>query len=341
MSAPERFRGTPSIAPRKTVGVVAALGRKIPGKNYPVDKDRFWLVNPVADAKGMAGIRHPHPDFAAFNTAAPRALTREQAEWAEKRGVPPDEMLARVVRNHNDQRTVLLGTIVHASEDDAFWNDFRAQKIRGHENPAGGPSCQGNEEWAQRWMPAQNAYTKIPCPGARCEFRASVTDQRTNKPARPLCVPKAALMFQLRMADYPSALCRMDTGAFEGSGNIKGFFDKIREQAEALGVTAYSLFGLPIRVHLTRRTKQGGSEWYVPDVQPDFNPGTTLQDWLLSQIEKRELLASADLLQIGTAPTARESLDDSDTAAASTAGNIGADEPPAGVGVPAGQWGRK
>lgn len=335
----ERFRGTPSVAPRKTVGVVAALGRKLPGKNFPVDKDRFWLVNPVADAKGLAGIRHPHPDFATFNTAAPRALTREQAEWAEKRGVGADEMLARIVRKHNDERTVLLGTIVHATRDEAFYDDFRAQKLKGHENPSGGPACQGNEVWANRWMPAQGAYLKIPCPGKECPYRVGGVDQRGNKTRAP-CGPKAALVFQLRMVDYPSALCRMDTGAFEGDGNIKGFFDKIDEQAKALGVEHYSLFSLPIRVHLTRRTKQGGSEWYVPDVQADFPPGTTLQDWLLLQMEKRRELAGPDTLQIGMAPTALDSLDDTDVAAAATAGNIGADEPPAGVGVPANQWGR-
>lgn len=334
----ERFRGTPSITARKTVGVVAALGRKLPGKNYPVDKDRFWLVNPVADAKGKDGVRHPHPDFAAFNTTAPRVLTREQAEWAEKRGIPQEEAIARIARLHNDQRTVLLGTIVHATREEAFWDDFRAQKLRGHENPNGGPSCQGNEVWANRWIPQQGAYLKIPCPGKLCEFRTGANDPRTGKPMRPACGPKSALIFQLRMADYPSALCRMDTGAFEGNGNLKGFFDKIDEQAAALGVDRYSLYSLPIRVHLTRRTKQGGSEWYVPDVQADFPPGTTLQDWLLLQMERRRELAGPDTLQIGMAPTARDSLDDTETAAASAAGNIG--EPPPGVGVPAGQWGR-
>lgn len=337
MSAPERFRGTPSITPRKTVGVVAALGRKLKPNGFPVDKDRFWLVNPVADAKGAAGVRRPHPDFAAFNTAAPSALTREQMEWADKRNVPHDEALGRIVRAHNDQRTVLLGTIVHATRDEAFYDDFRAQKLKGHENPNGGPSCQGNEVWAQRWMPAQGAYLKIPCPGKECPYRVGGTDQRGNK-TRPPCGPKSALVFQLRMVDYPSALCRMDTGAFEGNGNIKGFFDKIEEQAAALGVTNYSLFSLPIRVHLTRRTKQGGSEWYVPDVQPDFAPGTTLQDWLLLQMEKRRELAGPDTLQIGMAPTAVESLDGEDMAVVERAGSIG--EPPPGVGVPASQWGR-
>ena len=290
MPPTERPRGTPSIAPREPIGAAVAQGRKKPGQPNPVDTDRFFIVQPKAEGQGIEAVRKPHPAFATFNALPKDGASREEVEA------------------HNALRTVIKCILVHAAPDDSFWTNMKAQKIQGHVNPKGAPSCEGNDVTARRWFPnpdGSGEYREIPCPGVKCQYRSTAR-------GRPACLPFGMIVFQLRFQNSPGIVAKYTTNGNEATGAIQGFFNHLKEQASSLGVTNPSVYGLPFLMTLSKRTKAAapgerfGSRWYVPSFTPDLPDGMTLQEFFIRQRDRATVLSQPRLL----APTATEVLDD-------------------------------
>lgn len=288
----DRPRGTPSIKPRESIPVAVATGRK-PDTGFGIlDKDRFFLVNARADGKGKDARRALHPAFASFNA------------------LPPDQSKEGVER-HNATRRVLRGYIVHAREEDAYWSNYRAQLLQGHQCPSGAPSCEGNGEVARRWMRDREEYVSIACPGAKCEFQQPAIGNNGKK-QRPACTPYGILVFQLRFSNAPCLTAKYESRGFESVGAMEGLFKSVREQAAVLGVESPNLYGLPFTMDWSARSSaQAGTKWYALSMSLDLPPGMTLAGFLLtSATQRREL--SADRLVAVDVPAARDVMDDQD-----------------------------
>lgn len=280
----ERPRGTPTITARQPLAVAVATGRKS-DRGFPVDTHRFFLVNARADGKGAAAVRKPHPSYPRFNATVPSGSDTQES--------------------HDAARAQLRGVLVHATEREAFWTNFRAQTLPGHEHPKMAPSCEGDGTRARRWMGKD--YADIECPGMRCQFQQPT--QRNGRPARPACTPYACLVFQLRFENMPCLPAKYETRGFEACGNLKGFFEDIARQAAALFVPNPSLYGFPFVLDLSRRSDGGKqTKWYVVSMSPDFPAGMTLQQFLLRQADERNQLVSRQPLLLN-APTVTEVID--------------------------------
>lgn len=275
--------GIPRDRPaREPIGCALSIGRKGPSGN-PIDKHRFFIVRPVADARGQMGKRDPHPAYNEFNKLGPDAGKRDSERTFEGRA-------------HDELRATVRGILVHGDKHECWTENLQADKLEGHNHPRGGPSCVGNGCRAERWMPAAQAYADIPCPGRKCPFMQP--DQKGKK----ACHPHVKLIFQLRMKST-SLLCKFTSNGWESSDSVKGFFDFIEQQARFLGVDHVSTYGLPFALTLASRTGDG-SRYTVAHMSPDFPDGRTLQEFLFAQSESRkQLAAEVGLLQIGMAAT--------------------------------------
>lgn len=288
----ERPRGTPSIRPRQSIPVAVATGRK-PDTGFGIlDKDRFFLVNFRADGKGKDARRALHPAYAKFNAL-------------------PESNDKTVVEKHNAARRILRGYIVHADEASAYWSNYRAQVLQGHQCPSGAPSCEGNGKTARRWMRDVNDYATIPCPGDKCEHQRP-TVGNNGRPQRAACTPYGCIVFQLRFDNAPCLLAKYESRGFETVGALEGFFQSVRDQAATLGVENPNLYGLPFVMDWSPRSNaQAQTKWYALSISPDLPPGMTLADFLLASASQRRELAKDRLESVGV-PTVVDAMDDTE-----------------------------
>ena len=329
IGGPDRPRGTPGIATREPLAVAIATGRKKDQGFGVVDRHRFFIVNAKADGKGKDARRALHPMFARFNALTPARLSD---------GSPGDQS------KHDAERATIRGIIVHATEEEAFWTNYQAQTLPGHQHPTMAPSCQGNGDRARRWMLERRGpdgatipagYADIPCPGELCEF--SQPGMKNGKPTRSPCGPYACLVFQLRFENMPCLSAKYESRGKESNGAIKGFFVDLKRQASMLGVENPNLYGIPFVLEWTPRSNgEAQTKWHVASLSTDFPPGMTLQQFFLLQIEERGRLVSKAPLLLGSAPTVIDVMSETEDYGG---GNLG-EGPPPGVGVSVNQWGR-
>lgn len=220
---------------REPVGAVVSIGIKEKQRGFPTETDRWHIVNP----KEESGIRHLHPGFASFNSAAP------------------------------EKRKVIRGNIVHANRDECFEYHLKAQVLPNRKaHPDRRPACVGNGITAERWEGGEaDEFMQIKCLNERCEFRQT-------KP--PACKPFSRFLFRLRWPDgvaFPTPLVKFTTGAWSSTANLVGFFDYIENTAKQLGMSNYSLFGFPFILSLQYQTKPSAqSRFPVVHISPEEDP---------------------------------------------------------------------
>ena len=230
----DRPQGIEGLQGREPVGVVLSAGIKGPS-GAPIERDRYHLVVPhEAD-----GRRAHHPGFAAFNSAPPEA------------------------------RRVIRGNLVHATAAECFELSLRAQVskalgLKAHPNRR--PVCSGDGVRAVRWTGGED-FTEVPCLHDLCPARLA-------EPAE--CKPWARLYFRLRWKDgspLSTPLTKFTTGSWNTIANLKGFFDALDRNARELGLTDYTLFGLPFTLTLTEKTNaQRRSRFPVTVISEDMSP---------------------------------------------------------------------
>lgn len=229
----DRPDGIAGLTPREPIGAVLTIGIKGPS-GAPTGTDRFHIVLPHEDERR---VRPLHPAFAAFNSASP------------------------------EKRQSLRGNLVHATRAQCFEHHLKAQVLPGHPpHPAKGPHCVGDGRRAQRWGP--NGYHEIECPNAQCEYR-----QATDRKPAP-CKPFMRFLFRPRWPignPLPAPLLKLTSASWNTTASFLGFFEHIASQARELGIGAHSLYGLPVTLTLSRKTRSGdgGRAFPVMSIAPD------------------------------------------------------------------------
>ena len=91
------------------------------------------------------------------------------------------------------------------------------------------------------------------------------------------------------------------------------FFNHLHEQAIALGVSDYTLYGLPGVMTLGRKSMGNNRSVPVVSVSTDFPPGVTLQEFFLAQRNKlRELGSVVPVKQITSDSPQEQYIDSAD-----------------------------
>jgi len=245
------LEGIKGLNGREPVGAALTIGVKDKARGFPTETDRFHLVAPREEN----GRRAPMPAFSGFNSAAPEA------------------------------RKVIRGNLVHASRSDCFECHLKNQVGPRGAHPNRRPFCIGDGVRAVRWLGGDaDNFADIDCPNKRCEFRIAPD----GKPVP--CKPWLRLLFRLRWKDgspLPQLLVKFASGSWNTAANAVGFFEYIDDTAKHLGLTDYSLFGLPFTMTLIRQTKASSkSAFPVVGFSPEIDPVS----WFMQQrAQLREL----------------------------------------------------
>ena len=254
--------GIKGLEGREPIAAAVTIGIKKGGSGYPVERDRFHVVNP----READGVRALHPAFASFNAAGA------------------------------DNRKVLLGNLVHASQQACFEYQLKAQVI-GSAHPDRKPACVGDGIHAVRWEgPDPDDFMQIKCPNERCEFRLTEP---------PKCKPFARLLFRLRWQDgvnLPTPLVKYTTGSWNTTANLLGFFEHIDRVARELGLEQYTLFGFPFILTLQDQTKASTkSRFPVVHISPEQDPVQFFmaQRQNIAQLQQQHLVALPELQDTG------------------------------------------
>lgn len=251
-----RFRGIQGLTGREAIGAALAIGIK-DARGYPVEKDRFHIVQASADADDR---RPHHPMFAVYNNATP------------------------------DKRRSIKAVLVHASADEAFTYSLRAQKWPGANPPHKMPFCSGDGVTARRFRgmdPDGVAdFAEIPCPNERCEFR-----QQTGKQPIP-CKPWMKFLFRPVWPDklgWPAPLMKFTSGSWRTVENFKGLFDGIARQAAAFGLAPgqYRTLGIDLTMTVVERKTEKG-RFPVVEVSADYDPA----EFFLRQLRQYQEIQS-------------------------------------------------
>jgi hypothetical protein len=263
---PQQPRGIGGLTGREPIGAVLTIGHKGP-KGNPTDTDRLFIVQPQEED----GIRKPHPAFVGFNTA------------------------------DADKRKSIRGILVHSSRAECFEHHLKAQVLPGLAHPNKRPACVGDGTHAVRWgKNGLDDFRSIPCPNEKCEFRQRVGD----KPVP--CKPWMRFLFRPVWAQgspLPAPLMKYTSGAWNTTSAFLGFFEYIEKQAAALGVTNYTLYGLPFVMTLAkkkRRGDEGGRAFPILSISPEGD----LQAFLWAQHERIRAFRESGLARPGQAVAA-------------------------------------
>ena len=215
---------------RDPIQVAVTIGRKHPTSGQPVEKDRFYLMDPRLTQREFrkrgggtykSEARELSPSFAEFNRLGPGG------------------------------QSVLHGNLAHATEE--FWTSgYVARNLTGGATgtkiPGGGiygqhpnkwPVCRGNGETAARWTGGDQAI-EIPCLGDGCRFRDSGD-----------CLVFSELTFRLRWpgADFPALLARWSCKSWHSTTNLVGMVRHYESICEGAGIEPI-YFGLPFTMTL-------------------------------------------------------------------------------------------
>jgi hypothetical protein len=218
-----RFSGIDGLKGGEHVFAVASLGRK-DNRGIPIEKDRFHIVNPHE----TDGKRLYHEDYEPFNSA-------------------PKEL-----------RTTIRGNIMHASMRDCFGMqlfNFINKGVGRH--PKELPFCEGDGVRARRWMgKTPNNFVDMDCPNQKCPFAISKE-----------CKSMMRFYFRIRwtpvdsqkpidakFSTLPTTMFKYVSKGWNMARNFLGFFEDIDNMAKGLGLTSYSLVGLPFVMRVYDRT---------------------------------------------------------------------------------------
>ena len=254
-------------------GAVITIGEKGPS-GAPTNTDRCFIKKAQAETAEFRGrsalVRKNHPDFVKFNTL-------DDLRW----------------------RQTIRFNLVHSvhlrdgwgSVEACFQFQLKAQalpRIKGH--PQRIPTCSGDGVRARRYTGERNGthvFEDIQCPHRLCEFRQGPS---------PSCKPAARFAFQLRWHDgsnLPTPLVKFTTHSWHNTNKaFIPFFNHLHEQAIALGISDYTLYGLPGVMTLGRKSMGNNRSVPVVSVSTDFPPGVTLQEFFLAQRNKLRELGS-------------------------------------------------
>ena len=241
--------GTEPVGAALTIGVKGDRG-------FPVEKDRFHIMEPREGSDGKRGV---HPSF---------------AWWAS---APPE------------QRRMVRGVLV-GPWDRMLRQSYRAQVLPGKpSHPGKRPACVGDGERAERYIGEKGAadFRAVPCPGEACPYR-----QRGQGPGgretREPCTPSTLFLFRIAFTDAvvtryqpPTPVVRFASNAWRTYRAILGLRESLDRAAAQLGLPAdYDPTGFRFTLLLTE-AKGAGTKYPTVTVSPD----ESAVDFLLSRTQ--------------------------------------------------------
>ncbi len=246
------------------------MGRK-GDRGFPIDRDAWHVMT----ANAVEDRRDLHPMFGAFN------------------GIPKDKR-PKTVR----------GVIVHATEAECcelgLMNYTNVLAAKGQQTPPGRrPFCRGDGIRAERWNGKAGdgaEWNEMPCPHDKCEFR------QVHGKTIP-CKPFVRLLFRISWPEetqaaleakgkpmLPEVPVRFASGSWNTAANVRGFFDSVHRQANGLGLSDYTLFGLPFLLTLGEKTsREHKSRFPVVSMAP---AGLDPVQFFLQQMRARAALSA-------------------------------------------------
>ncbi len=282
---PKQLWGLPIIEPdTQTIGVALSVGVKPKGGGWPIEKDRFHIV---------------------------QAKTREREEGGKKVDYRPYDTRFEAYNNADlETRTVFYGTLCYHYEKEV-WNPsygmYRFPKGRGDNPRTKRFACTGNGVDAQRWL--EGELRDIPCPGEECGFRS------LGQP--PACMPRARFWFMPRWIPsqgkafarwlpdgsvkqlLPRPIMRLATQGREARDTFAGMLKLVRNQAAAVDFEVRSWFGLQFAITLSQgKNAEKGTKW--PDIT--FSLDEDWMSWVQWQAGQfRQLAEAPEMLALGAA----------------------------------------
>lgn len=262
------LQGIAGLEGSAPVGAVLTVGKKKPsGAIDPASTDRYWIKLPQPADKN---IRPLHPLFGAFNSHENTRL-----------------------------RQTVTGHLIHGSlEEVAAWKlaAYDLSHKLGQNPVSRRPHCEGDGVQAVRYAgvdgDGKEIFNAIECPNELCPFRMG---------PQKACKPSASLYFRLSWpkATMPEIFTRFTTGSWYTAANLKGFVEYVEDQARNLGISPAPVYGLPIRLTLTRKTIPGKSRSFPVT---HFEPDCDLVQFFLAY--RRNLEAAGGHLQLAPAASA-------------------------------------
>ena len=258
-----RYNGISGVTGREPVGAVLRIGKKGP-KGAPTDRDRFYICQPRADSSKSRPL---DPRFSSFNESKALAWRRD-----------------------------IDGVLVHSDEDDAWSRQLICYKPNGAPRaPSSRPFCVGDGVKATRWNPNagdDGEFVSIPCPNKACQYR-----QKSR--ARDGCKPHLTLLFRPTWhegSSLPTPLMRLDSRSWNSVANFEGFFDRLREDLDALiaqgVIDSYpNLHGFPFRLQLRENTSSGDGGRRFPVLM--LTPTESVSSWLIRTAADRDVIKAS------------------------------------------------
>lgn len=255
-------RGVEPIAAAVSVGKKSDSGQ-------PVDRDRFYIVNPqptqgtyrTRDGREYhAPKRDLHPSFAPFNNADPA------------------------------KRTIIPARLAHLTIEEAWHGSyFCLDSTKLGKRPGKAPVCTGNGVDADRWLNGE--IKRIPCPGELCEFRQKPIVN--GKAGKTPCSPRFVLFarFDWPRTDgkgLPNVPFKLTSNSLYSYLNFVGFFDAFKRACAGFGVDYRDvpLFGLPVNITLQERTNaEAGTKF--PVLSLTVSGDGDLLGWIEMQLTRR------------------------------------------------------
>ena len=217
------IRGIKGVEGYDPIQFAASLGLRLTANGPPREKDRIHLVYP----RDQGGIRPHHASFREWNVLPPKDHQSYLKEL--------------------DRRQLIHCNLVHSTEEECFQWKLSAQVLgKPHPVPPGRrrPACTGNGVKAIRFVgPGPDDFKEIRCPNEKCEFR----QKREGEPTP--CGPWMRLIFRINWVDpkcpMPKLIGKFSSGGWETTNNAVGFFKRIKEIAQGIGIQKPNLMGLP------------------------------------------------------------------------------------------------
>lgn len=238
MIASTKYDGIDGVKGYEPIGVALTIGIKPSAQGFPIEKDRFHLMEP---REGVDKKRARHPSFDWFNNMP-----------IEKRRVIP-------------------GVVAHGDWS-CLEQQYRAYRSPNRtENPAATSAtfCHGDAITAERFIGAKGPddFRTITCPAEACQYR------KPNGTNGCACKPTSRFLFRLDWHEDTVAalgkkgtqavnlLCQFTTGSWHTYKAIRGLRDSLDAAAISIGLVdpdgkpIYSPLGFRFTITLTETSK--------------------------------------------------------------------------------------
>lgn len=224
----------------KPIFAVLRIGKKHGQRGYPIDSDKFYIVQPGTDQREFsssggkaykAPFRPEHPAFAAFHKRDDRKTFRGILPYRDIHDCWTVERRAKEIPEHPSHPDLFVSC--RSKDGETAERLFQIGNSTAKAQPP-------KNSTAIEGKPDDEVWFKIDCPGSLCEHAQ-----------QGRCTTRAWLYFVAKEQDLPQVLMRFQTGGQKTTvQNIGRFFEDLERMAAAIGVEVTNLAGIPFVLNL-------------------------------------------------------------------------------------------